>query len=40
MVSYLSSEGGALKSKVVCYNFGETGKKESDRQTDRKNMRM
>ena len=33
MVSSLSSEGGALKSKVVCYNFGETGKKESDRQT-------
>lgn len=33
MVSYLSSEGGALKSKVVCYNFGEEGKKASDRQT-------
>lgn len=32
MVSYLSSAGGVLKSKVVCYNFGEAGAEQTDKQ--------
>lgn len=32
MVSYLSSVGSVLKSKVVCYNFGEAGAEQTDKQ--------
>lgn len=32
MVSYLTSEGSALKSKVVSYNFGEAGKDKKNHQ--------
>lgn len=32
MVSYLDTKGGVLKSKVVCYNFGEAGKKQENYQ--------
>lgn len=31
-VSYLNVEGGVLKSKVICYNFGEKGKKAKNHQ--------
>ncbi len=32
MASYLTSAGGILKSKVVCYNFGEAGAEQTDKQ--------
>lgn len=32
MVSYLSSTGSVLKTKVVSYNFGDAGEKQTDKQ--------
>lgn len=32
IVSYLSSDGGNLKSRVTCYNFGTAGEEMSNRQ--------
>lgn len=32
MVSYLTSEGSSLKSKVISYNFGDHGKKKKNHQ--------
>lgn len=32
MVSYLSTSGSTLKTKVVCYNFGEAGEKQAEHQ--------
>lgn len=32
MVSYLTSAGDVLRSKVVCYNFGEAGEEQTDKQ--------
>lgn len=31
-VSYLDMKSGSLKSKVICYNFAEEGKKQTDHQ--------
>lgn len=32
MVSYLSTTGSVLKSKVVCYNFGDAGENQAEHQ--------
>lgn len=32
MVSYLSTTGSVLKSKIVCYNFGEAGEDQAEHQ--------